>query len=417
MTLLIRFISIFVSIIICSLWLNLYSREIEVSPDGNITSIKHALHLAAHGDKIIVRGGIYYETDIIIEKSIELIGENQPIIDAQNKSEIITVKADGVIIKGFVIKNSGSSFLNDYAGIRLESVNNCIIENNTLLDNFFSIYLSDSENCLVLSNYVKSNAVKETTSGNGIHLWKCRNITIEGNTAIGNRDGIYLEFVTDSRINRNYCSGNLRYGLHFMFSHRDSYEYNTFNNNGAGVAVMYTRNVYMYANKFEYNWGPNSYGLLLKDITQSIIYKNSFEMNTTGIYMESSSLSILKENDFIDNGYALKILGNCTEDTITRNNFINNTFDVATNSSMSSNLFTENYWDKYKGYDLNRDTFGDVGYRPVSLFSIIVSKTPETIVLLKSIIVDILDLAEKIFPVLIPETLIDQKPLMHPRHD
>jgi nitrous oxidase accessory protein len=76
------------------------------------------------------------------------------------------------------------------------------------------------------------------------------------------------------------------------------------------------------------------------------------------------------------------------------------------------NVFSRNYWDKFSGYDLNKDGFGDVGYRPVSLFSMIVESTPEAIVLLHSFVVDLLDVTERVIPVFIPETLVDDKPRM-----
>jgi len=51
-----------------------------------------------------------------------------------------------------------------------------------------------------------------------------------------------------------------------MFSNDDVYEDNTFENNGAGVAVMFSKRISMYNNIFKENWGTASYGLLLKEI-------------------------------------------------------------------------------------------------------------------------------------------------------
>jgi nitrous oxidase accessory protein len=197
-----------------------------------------------------------------------------------------------------------------------------------------------------------------------------------------------------------------------MFSEGNSYIRNIFRENGAGVAVMYTKRVEMIENTFENNWGPSAYGLLLKDISRSKIINNKFTKNTIGIYSEGSTEILIKNNSFSENGWAMKMLGNCTDDTIVNNDFFNNTFDVSTNSSVSRNYFDANYWDKYNGYDLNRDDVGDVSYRPVSLFSTLVEHTPEAILLVRSFLVDLIDLTEKIMPVFIPETLVDNHPLM-----
>jgi len=386
--------------------------DIQVGHNRKYSRLKDALSIAKDGDRIIVEYGLYKEGNLIVDKSIELVGISYPILDGNFTDEIITVKASNVRIKGFLIKNSGKAYMKDVAGIRVENSNNVILEDNILEDNFFSIYLANSSGSKILSNKISGKDTSESFSGNGIHLWNCNNILIEGNETYEQRDGIYLEFVKDSKIINNLSRNNLRYGLHFMFSEGNSYVRNTFRNNGAGVAVMYTYHVEMIDNIFEDNWGNNSYGLLLKDIGKSLIKGNTFSKNTVGIYVEASSQLVIKENKFVSNGWAMKILGNCIEDTIIYNNFLNNTFDISTNTSRTVNYFDKNYWDKYAGYDLDKNNIGDVPYRPVSLFSVVVEKTPEAMLLLRSFLVDLLDLSERVVPVFISENLIDNNPQM-----
>ena len=228
----------------------------------------------------------------------------------------------------------------------------------------------------------------------------------------GHRDGIYFEFAKNCIIKNNYCEKNFRYGLHFMFSNDDVYTNNTFTNNGTGVAVMYSHGVHMFQNKFLNNWGDASYGLLLKDITNSIITGNTFSNNTIGINMDGSNRIYLEKNDFLKNGYALKIMANCQQDTFIHNNYSGNTFDVGTNGTLNNNTFAFNYWDKYEGYDLDKNKVGDVPYNPVSLYSVIIEKMPYAVILLRSFTVDMLDRAEKVIPSLVPETILDKSPEM-----
>ena len=117
-----------------------------------------------------------------------------------------------------------------------------------------------------------------------------------------------------------------------MFSDHDLYLKNIFRNNGSGVAVMYSRYVNMFYNRFENNWGGAAYGLLLKELTDSRIISNEIKQNTTGIYLEGTSRSFFQHNQIESNGWALKILGDCYSDTIISNNFSANTFDVSTNA-------------------------------------------------------------------------------------
>jgi nitrous oxidase accessory protein len=394
------------------LYTNIFSKEIIVSSSSSIRTIKQAIDLAQDNDIIIIKSGYYAEGNIKINKTITLVGEGDPVIDGKGEGEIITVTASNVKISNLVIKNSGISYLKENAGIRLEGVENCIISNNKFLENFFSIYLAKSANCLVKKNYIEGKKNREANSGNGIHLWYCRDVNISNNTILNHRDGIYFEFVRNGRISGNHSEGNLRYGLHFMFSDSCEYRENTFIKNGAGVAVMYTKNVLMEKNKFEHNWGTSSYGVLLKDISDSKIIHNKFIENTVGIFIEGCNRVTIEKNNFIKNGWAVKLMANSMGNFFYDNNFISNSFDISTNSRQNFNTFGRNYWSNYSGYDLNKDGFGDVPFRPVTMFSMIVEKQPTALVLLNSIFIKVLDVAESIIPAIIPEALTDSKPRM-----
>jgi nitrous oxidase accessory protein len=91
-----------------------------------------------------------------------------------------------------------------------------------------------------------------------------------------------------------------------------------------------------------------------------------------------------------------------------------NTFDVSSPTSQTENSFERNYWSHYKGYDLDRDGVGDVPFRPVSLFSYLAVENSATMLLLRSFVMELLDMAEQIFPTLTPSNLADNSPLMRP---
>jgi nitrous oxidase accessory protein len=196
-----------------------------------------------------------------------------------------------------------------------------------------------------------------------------------------------------------------------MFSNDDTYEDNTFVNNGAGVAVMFSKNIKMYNNIFKENWGSASYGMLLKEINDAEIIGNTFKENTIGINIEGSNRILYKNNNFINNGWALKVRGACYTNTFEGNNFLYNSFDLSYNSKINDNVFDRNFWSNYTGYDLDKDGIGDVPYRPVKLFSYIVNRTPETIILLRSLFIDLIDFSEKVSPVFTPDNLLDNNPV------
>ncbi len=386
-------------------------REIFVGQGSSITSIAKGIEISNSGDEIIVGEGIYHEGNLIINKSLRLTGKSA-VIDLDYTNAGFIIECDSITISGFEIRNINVNYMKDLAGIRIQNSNYCLIENNFLNNTFFAIYLANSNHCTIRNNKIAGNAVTESSSGNGIHLWKCNGNVIINNEVNGHRDGIYFEFVKNTIVNENFSHNNLRYGLHFMFSDSNSYRNNFFRQNGAGVAVMYTRRIEMSGNRFEENRGPASYGLLLKEISDSKIVQNIIKDNTTGIFMEGCNNLYIGKNTFLENGWAMKILGNCLGNTLEENDFKENTFDVMTNSSRNDNYYNRNYWDKYEGYDIDKDDIGDVPYRPVSMYSFMVEKIPESVIMLRSLVVEILDITEKVMPALIPETLIDEHPMM-----
>lgn len=391
---------------------NLQATTRQVGKNKAFATVAAAIQAARTGDTVLVSAGLYREKNLIIDKKIVLKGTGYPVLDGEKKYEVISIKTNGVVVEGFRIIHSGVSSIEDMGGIKIYDSRDVVIRNNILEDTFFGIYVQYGKHCIIENNRITAYALEEQQSGNGIHCWKSDSLQIIGNTVSGHRDGIYFEFVTNSVIWRNTSFRNIRYGLHFMFSHNDAYISNQFTHNGAGVAVMYSHGVKMYSNVFEENWGDAAYGLLLKEISDSYIDGNTFIKNTSGIYMEGASRIHMQKNEFRNNGWGMKIQASCMDIEVTKNNFIGNTFDVGTNGSLVLNTFNSNYWDKYDGYDLNKDKVGDVPYRPVSMYSMIIEKNPPAMLLFRSFITTLLDKTEKVLPSITPEGLKDNLPQM-----
>ncbi|WP_458627895.1 nitrous oxide reductase family maturation protein NosD [Winogradskyella sp. PC D3.3] len=387
-----------------------YAQTVEVCKTCPISTLSDGIAQAKDFDTIVVKKGTYKEHNVIVDKPLTIIGENYPIIDGELKGEIITIISDNVTVDGLFIINVGNSYTADYAAIRVKNSKNFLIQNLVLEKLFFGIYIEKSSDGKVFHNKIIGEAVEEYNSGNGIQLWYSKNVLIEHNFVQHVRDGIYLEFSNFCTIKNNVSALNVRYGLHFMFSNDDLYEDNTFENNGAGVAVMFSRRIKMFNNSFKENWGTASYGLLLKEINDAEIKGNTFEDNTIGINVEGSNRINYTHNTFENNGWAIKVKGACYTNIFTENNFLYNSFDIAYNSKVNDNEFDKNYWSSYTGYDLDKNGIGDIPYRPVKLFSYIVNRTPETIILLRSMFIDIIDFSEKVSPVFTPDDLLDNNP-------
>ena len=390
-----------------------FAKEIRVGKNHQYQTIQSAIAAAESGDRIFVEKGIYKEGTIKITKPLSLIGIGRPVLDGDFKGEIITLHSDSVTIRGFKFINSGRDEIQSIAAVHIYTSSNSVIEQNIFENNYFGIYVQRGYKCLIQNNkIVTTRGTSQENIGDGIHLLGSEEIWVKNNYISGHKDGIYLEKTKRCYIFRNLSRHNRRYGLHFMFSNDSVYTGNVFDNNGAGVAVMYAMNVGMSKNRFINNWGDSVFGLLLKEISFSKIKENFFENNTTAVFADGATKIDYYRNNFENNGWALKINANCMENRISYNNFINNTFDVSTNGSTVMNDFKKNYWDKYEGYDLNKDRIGDIPFHPLSFYAVLVERNPSVMLLFRTFFVDLMDRMEKIIPSLTPESFVDSEPLM-----
>ena len=399
--------------LLLGLALGAQAATLKVGGNEAFATISQAIKSAAPGDVIIITEGTYTER-LFIGKPLTLRGLGTAIIDGQMKGTVVDVRSDDVVIEGLHIINSDRSSLRDYCGIKVEDARRVTIRNNRLRSNQFSIQLMNCTDCEVAGNDVESDISEMQVMGNAIHCWKCERIHIHHNTVGHNRDGIYLEFVYESDIHHNRVAYCERYGLHFMFSHFNRYFDNHFIGSRAGVAVMYTHDVEMRGNIFEQCRGASSYGLLLKEIQRGHIHHNHFRHNTVGILMDGGVELSITHNELRQNGWGMRVVASSTNDTISRNNFIGNTFDVATNGSFNSNVFDGNYWDKNTAYDLDHDGVADVPYHMLSLFSALAERNHAVLLFFRSFLMTLMEQSERLLPTITPDNYVDNAPSLTP---
>ncbi|HEV2643265.1 MAG TPA: right-handed parallel beta-helix repeat-containing protein, partial [Candidatus Elarobacter sp.] len=153
---------------------------VNVSPTGAVRTIQAALRVVDRGGTIIVQPGTYSDTTIVVGIPVTIIGRGWPVLDGANRRQIMTITADSVTVRGLRFRNVGVAFTQDLAAITVVRGRDCVIADNRIENGFFGIYLQEAERCRVEGNDLRASHARDAESGNGIHLWHSRDITIQG---------------------------------------------------------------------------------------------------------------------------------------------------------------------------------------------------------------------------------------------
>jgi len=170
--------------------------------------IQDGIDAASDDDTIYVYSGIYYE-NVVVAKSIELIGEGRDttIVDGNETTFVIKIDADSVTLCNFTVQNSGIES-SAVGGIMIESNCNSITSNN-VYDNCIGIHLIHSNNNIICGNEISFNFIS------GIRLLNSNNNIISGNDVKNNEyAGINLTDSSGNYVSGNIISDNNEYGIY-----------------------------------------------------------------------------------------------------------------------------------------------------------------------------------------------------------
>ena len=386
---------------------------IEVSPGAG--TLQAALASAAPGAVLRLAPGVY-PGPVTIDRTLTLEGVPGAILDGGGRGRVLSVAAPDVTVRGLTVRNSGQSLAETDAGIYLDKpAAGTLIEGNRLENNLFGIYLHGARNALVRGNEVIGNRdLRMSERGNGIHLWAARGSVVEGNTVRFGRDGV---FVTSSRKNafRNNRFSDLRFAIHYMYTHDSEVSGNRSRGNHVGYALMYSDRLQVFGNRSE---GDRDHGMLFNFTNKSRIEGNLVRAGRTKcVFLYNANRNLLSGNRFEGCAIGIHFTAGSEGNRIAGNGFIGNATQVkyvGTRHVEWSADGVGNYWSDNPALDLDGDGIADVPYRPNDLVDQVVWRHPLAKLLLTSPSVRVLRWAHDRFPALYPGGVIDSAPLMRP---
>ncbi len=384
-----------------------------------VSPLQVVVNDASPGDTVRVPAGTH-AGQLILEQPVVLVGTPESILDGTGKSTVLIVRAPGTVLRGFKVQNSGYELLFDDSGILIDEADDVLMEDLVLENTNHGIYIRNAlrpviRNCRIEGRRGRAH---QENHGNAIHIWHSRDALVEGNRILHHRDGIYLSFAETAIIRENVVHDQDRFGLHSMYSQKNVIERNTYTRNAAGVALMFSNRMEMKGNLFIHNRGHRTYGILLKDCSDSEFRHNRLVNNTIALFLDGSNRNVFEENLFAENGWGVIAYSSSESNVFTRNSFLSNDYQVSLDMRRTRNqLHREgvgNYWSDARPFDLDGDGIGDAPFNPVSLFAFVSKQHPDLTVFSGSPAVLALDLAQRSLPALQLTEFVDPAPLLNP---
>ncbi len=306
-----------------------------------------------------------YSGPVVLSRAITIDGRGQVTIDAEGEDSVVTIEADNTVLRGLHITNSGSSFDKANAGITLKA-DKTLIENNKIDNVLFGINVLGSNDNTIRNNTISSKQVEPSPRGDGLRMWNSHDNVIINNKFTRVRD----LYVTNSLTNR-FIGNQISYsriGFELVFSHENEIIDNRIEHNSSGLVLVYSNDLLIKGNHISHLRGVSGSAMALKECNSVQVLENEILHCSIGISanapLDPSNNLTLKSNLFSYNDIALYFYGEEGGHIIHDNYFVSNLLDIQASSPPASfyNDWSGNYWDKYEGFDVDNDGYGDTAF-------------------------------------------------------
>jgi nitrous oxidase accessory protein len=376
-------------------------------------AIQPVLDRAAAGDVVEVRRGHYAE-NLRIERPLTLRGIDRPTVDGQSRGDTIRVTAPDVRIEGLIVRDSGTSLVEQNAGIYVQpGAHRAVVARCDLTHNLFGLWIEKANGVQVEHNVI--TGLRERSSaqrGNGVQLYNTDGARIVGNEISFVRDALYVDVSHHAEFRDNKLHHS-RYGTHYMNSYHNLWEGNDSYRNRGGLALMEVRDQVVRHNRA---WGNTDHGIMLRTLQDSVIEDNVVAGNGRGFFIYDVEYAKVTGNLVVDNQVGVHLSAGSTRNVVDDNDFVGNREQVRYVGARDENWggAQGNHWSNYLGWDRDGNGRGDVRYEANDVVDRLLWQHPSARLLMASPAVQALRLVSQQFPVLRVPSVVDPSPRMLP---
>jgi nitrous oxidase accessory protein len=344
----------------------LYFTLISLSSAG---ILQNAIDQASAGATLTLSKGIY-EGRIIIDKPISIIGKEEGVvIRGDGSGSVITVNSPNVSLANMEVTGSGKRRENLDAAVTLNQADHFKMSHCRLTNAFYGVVINQSNDLRIEDNLISSKEKKIPLRGDALKLWYSNRTVIRNNTFESMRD-ISLLFANNNIIEKNTFLHN-RLALNLSHSSHNSIQDNRFKYNEVGIMLMGGKDINVTHNQIQSSKGSAGIGVVADKVSQFLFNNNTVKYNTKALYIdckraEKGYQRFIRNNRILYNGEALHFHSYIKNNVITHNTIDGNLEDVIKDvkgSYTGENTIEYNYWDRYEGFDRNKDNIGDAPYK------------------------------------------------------
>ena len=422
------------------------AERVEVAPGQ---SVQAALDGAAPGDVVLLLRGVH-AGPVTLDRPVTLEGREGAVLEGPGAGTVATVSAPGAVVRGLVIRGSGSDLQAMDSGVFVQrSAEGAVVEDNRIEGNLFGVYLHGAPGAIARGNEIVGMEGRLSEAGNAVSVWNAPGAQVLDNDMRGGRDGIFVIASKRNRFSGNRMSG-LRFAVHYMYTNDSEVSGNVSTGNHVGFAIMYSNRLTISGNVSDgdrdhgllFNYANGSkivgnvvrgrllapaarsaaepdreHGLALRDAGSDLADRGPRIGPTKCVFIYNANKNRFSRNRFEGCEVGVHFTAGSEGNDIAGNAFIGNRTQVkyvGTRFLDWSEDGRGNYWSDNPAFDLDRDGVADAAYRPNGLVDKVLWTAPQAKVLVNSPAVQVIRWAQSQFPALHPGGVVDSHPLIAP---